>query len=173
MSDLLGRPIEGEVNRFTTPPPPQDEPQKFLDALDAILAVPGVEAVRWQQYTPSFNDGEACEFGVHEASVKIAGDRIDVEDDDTGEDYYESESGNGYRTEYDLYGYDYSTKEYRRKFVDLGEYDAEAIFNALDAFERVIQSGRHDTLLNDKFGDPADVIATRDGFTIEYYETPY
>src|SRR4051812_40042058 len=104
MSDLLGRPIEGEANRFTTPPPSQDELQKFLDAVDAILAVPGVEAVRWQQYAPSWNDGEACEFGVNGASVKIAGDKVDEEPED-GEDYYESENGNGFRTSYDLYDY--------------------------------------------------------------------
>lgn len=167
-NDLNGRPISGEVNRFTTPPPPQDTPENFLKAVDTILAVPGIEAVRWQQYTPSFNDGEACEFGVHTASVKIVGDKVDEEPEDD-EDYYESEYGNGFRTIYDLYDY---TAE-GRKFVTIGEYDGKVIYDALEAFENVIESGRHDTLLSDKFGDPADVIATKDGFTIEYYETPY
>lgn len=169
MSDLLGRPIEGEINRYTTAPPPQDTPENFLKAVDAVLAVPGIEAVRWQQYTPSFNDGEACEFGVRNTQVKIVGDKIDEETDD--DDYEESEYGNGFRVTYDLYDYTGSNRE--RKFIAVGEFDGKAIYEALNAFEAVIEGGRHDTLLNDKFGDPADVIATKDGFTIEYYETPY
>lgn len=45
------------------------------EAKEALMAdvkfffqdVPEVTSVRWQQYTPYFNDGETCEFEVHEA----------------------------------------------------------------------------------------------------------
>lgn len=30
---------------------------------------PEVETVSWTQYTPYFNDGDTCEFGVHEINV--------------------------------------------------------------------------------------------------------
>jgi hypothetical protein len=41
---------------------------------DLQNAVPDVEAVRWQQYTPYFNDGDTCEFSVHDPEVKFKGD---------------------------------------------------------------------------------------------------
>jgi hypothetical protein len=36
-------------------------------------ANPNIEAVRWTQYTPHFNDGDACVFGVHEPSAQLKG----------------------------------------------------------------------------------------------------
>lgn len=33
---------------------------------------PNLQAVRWTQYTPHFNDGEPCEFDVHEPSFGFA-----------------------------------------------------------------------------------------------------
>lgn len=35
---------------------------------------PQVEAIRWEQYTPYFNDGDACTFGRGEFHIKLAGD---------------------------------------------------------------------------------------------------
>lgn len=32
--------------------------------------VPEVATVEWRQYTPYFNDGDTCEFGVHDAAFK-------------------------------------------------------------------------------------------------------
>jgi hypothetical protein len=37
-------------------------------------ACPEVEAVQWTQYTPYFNDGETCEFSVHEKYFILVGD---------------------------------------------------------------------------------------------------
>ncbi len=33
---------------------------------------PEAVGIRWMQYTPYFNDGETCEFGVHEFYVKMS-----------------------------------------------------------------------------------------------------
>lgn len=41
----------------------------FLEAFKKLPA--NFEAVRWAQYTPHFNDGEACEFSVHETYFKL------------------------------------------------------------------------------------------------------
>jgi hypothetical protein len=38
-------------------------------------ACPEVEAVTWTQYTPYFNDGETCEFSVHEKYFILVGDK--------------------------------------------------------------------------------------------------
>ena len=35
---------------------------------------PELEAVRWNQYTPYFNDGDPCEFRVGDLTYKLAGD---------------------------------------------------------------------------------------------------
>ncbi len=33
---------------------------------------PDVESIKWHQYTPYFNDGDVCEFGVNsDASIKL------------------------------------------------------------------------------------------------------
>ena len=168
MNDLNGRVIEGQVNRFTDPLPPQDDPQRLLDALDAALNIPGVEAVMWTQYTPSWNDGDACVFGVRGASVKIAGDEEDLSDTD---EYDDSET-QGFRDTYSLY--DYGPGGYTdKKFHVIGETDCGLVYDALIELERTLESGRHDAVLSEKFGDPAAVIATKDGFKIEDYEAPY
>jgi hypothetical protein len=41
-----------------------EEFRKFFDAH------PEVEAIRWEQYTPYFNDGDACVFSVHDFCVR-------------------------------------------------------------------------------------------------------
>lgn len=63
-----------------------EERAKFMAAMQAELLVefralldrnPNVQAIRWVQYTPSWNDGEACEFTCGDVTV-----RFDVPEDD-------------------------------------------------------------------------------------------
>lgn len=44
---------------------------------------PDIKRVHWTQYTPYFNDGEACEFGVNEICFLL-------KDDDDEDSFYES-----------------------------------------------------------------------------------
>lgn len=44
-----------------------------------------VHNIFWTQYTPYFNDGEACEFSVHEAFLTLSSDHEDDDYDDDGE----------------------------------------------------------------------------------------
>lgn len=158
MTEFGGKTINGEITRYTNGPKAQDDPQVFLDALDAILAVPGIEAVKWQQYTPYFNDGEPCIFRIYTAYVRITGDDPEVGD-----------YADGFRSTYELYDYVVGER-YVRKFNPIAGYDSKAIYDALAVFEDVLSSGSHYTVLNDKFGDPAEVVARTDGFTVEFYE---
>lgn len=41
---------------------------------DFFKQYPQVEAVRWQQYVPGFNDGDPCTFSVRESSVLFSAD---------------------------------------------------------------------------------------------------
>lgn len=167
MSEFGGKTISGDINRFSEAPPTQADPQLFLDALDKALDTPGIQAVRWNQYTPYFNDGDACTFGIYGSEVKVAGVQPSAEYGDTDEE-------TTFLTTYDLYEYDPSKgNDYdsRRVFTTIGAgYPSRMIFDALEAFERVLESGEHFVILNEKFGDPAQVTATKDGFEVEYYE---
>lgn len=156
-STFADRPINGDVSHYADEPKQQDDPQVLLDALDKLLAVPGVESVRWTQYTPYFDDGEACVFHPYDAYVKVAGS------DDEGE------SGDGYLGEYDLFDY---TNGYDspKVFGEFGGHPGEPIYAALKEFEDVLTNGRHYVVLSQKFGDPAEVTATTAGFDVEYYE---
>jgi hypothetical protein len=69
---------------------------------------PKLKSFGWTQYTPYFNDGDECVFGVHndESTIDINGssyddrDRYDLKEDDEGEesepDEYEDEGGKFY-----------------------------------------------------------------------------
>lgn len=158
MSDFEGRAIKGDITRYTDGIKAQDDPQEFLDALDKLLAKPGVEAVRWNQYTPYFNDGEACTFRIYGASVKLAGD-----DEEVG-DY-----GDGYRDTYNLY--EYGPGGYQDKvYISVNGIDGRGVYEALNEFEGVLEGGSHYVVLNQKFGDPATVTATTAGFDVEFYD---
>lgn len=45
---------------------------------------PEIEAVRWAQYTPYFNDGDTCEFSVGELLYKLVGADEEESDYDDG-----------------------------------------------------------------------------------------
>lgn len=161
MSDLtINRPIEGDVNINTTASVPQVGPEEFLAAIDSLLAVPGVKKIRWHQYTPYFNDGEPCEFGVNEPAVKLSkkifGDTSEQSDYDDGfvDSYglYEYNGGNGYSED--------------NKTYEINGVSTKAVYDALqganwDSFEAVAKAN---------FGDHAVVTATTEGFEVEFFE---
>lgn len=62
----------------------KDEGQKLLkEHFTKLFALcPELEAVRWEQYTPYFNDGDPCEFSVHDWTVRMAGATGDADLDD-------------------------------------------------------------------------------------------
>lgn len=136
-STVLGRPVIGDYTPAYKPRRGQWQPQIFMDRLDALLALPGVESVKWEQYTPYFNDGDACVFGVHDPRVLIAGS-----EEEAGE--YED----GYLTSWD---------DELRDHPDVKE--------ALKSFEEAHEHSEN--FLRDSFGDHAEVFATTAGFTIE------
>lgn len=150
-SDFLGVPVSGDIHRFTSARAPQDDPAKLLAAINHVLDHPLVKALKWSQYTPYFNDGEACEFGVHrEPAVSIEGGS------DEGGDYED-----GFYASWDL------DRDYYPELeaLDLGDLQIR-----LRKAEDEIGSGRHYDILSEKFGDPAEVTATKEGFAVEYYD---
>lgn len=147
----IDRPINGDVSRFTSSRVEQGTAAEFLAELDAVLAVEGVEAVRWEQYTPYFNDGDACVFSTYELGVKFAGE-------DTAGDYED-----GYLDGWSI-GYKDTKGEYPYRPDSVSNEQAVA-FN-----EAKPNLARYEDVLRENFGDPAQVTATTSGFDVEFYE---
>lgn len=158
---FLGRKITGDVShRYVRRIVEQHDPQEFLDAIDAALSVPGVEAVRWEQYTPYFNDGDPCYFSTRELRAQIEG----LEGEDT--DY-----GDGFYCGYELSDWGPGATYDERMANAIYEVDGvntEAAYRALSDIGSIID--HHQSILQQKFGDPALITATKDGFDVDFYE---
>lgn len=135
-----GRPVTGDIPKRGYSTVEQKPIDGFIAWLDSVLALDGVESVKWQQHTPSFCDGDVCEFRVGEIYVRIEGDPEDAGD-------YED----GYRDSYDLTE---DHPEVKAAMVKMTYNEERAYYHALE----------------DAFGDPAEVVATKDGFSVEYYD---
>lgn len=46
---------------------------------DFLTKYPEVQSAQWDQYTPFFNDGEACVFNVYSPRVRLVGDNEEEE----------------------------------------------------------------------------------------------
>jgi hypothetical protein len=103
-------------------------------AIKAFLAGhPEVESIRWRQYTPYFNDGDACEFSVRGIYVKLVGA------DEDGGDYED-----GYEDEYGL-----DKEKHAQLRSDMTQLDA--LFDSAEDTMKVT------------FGDHVQVTVGRDG----------
>lgn len=138
-------------------------------------ANPRVEAVRWTQYTPYFNDGEACVFSVNDFEVRL-GEPAGSVSDDAEEDDEDGEWLDHWALTRESVCVQRGTKEQPGwngkmqtvpNYVDvpkkpIGRDIAEALGKLEDAVndEDVMQA---------VFGDHVQVTATRDGFTTEEY----
>lgn len=137
---VFGRPVTGEIPTRSRSHVEQKPIDGFIDWLDSVLELDGVEAVKWQQHTPSWNDGDVCEFGVGEFHVRVEGDPEDCGDCE-----------DGFR---DAYGFREDHPEIEAALKKMTYSDERAYEHALEQ----------------AFGDPAEITATKDGFAVEYYD---
>jgi hypothetical protein len=123
----------------------------FVDFLDKFPAVYGLG---WTQYTPSWNDGEACEFEVHELNLYLTEEAYN--NDDSDQDVY-----GRYRSKP-------SADELERIEGVGGEQEFRRIlshFAAVNAF--FLKINPED--MKFVFGDGAKVLSTRSNFKNFYY----
>lgn len=103
---------------------------------------PSVSAVRWSQYTPYFNDGDTCEFRVHEIHVQFDGSKDGGDRDD------------GFFSSWDI--------SFALRHGEISEDTAGERGAALDAFARL-----HDSIPEElhhaAFDDHVEVTIRRDG----------
>ncbi len=109
---------------------------------ELFAANPSLKSVKWRQYTPYFNDGDPCEFGVHDFHVLADG----LE-----------------KTKYaDKEGFVEDTYDMNDEQKTL----AEPLLSAARALSRLVP---RDVMLA-AFGDHVKVAATREGFAVTEYE---
>lgn len=175
-TELAGRPITGTINHYSSAPVEQRPITTLIELLDALLTLPGADAVRWEQYTPYFNDGDACTFDVCEPSLRMsppepvdADPKINTAPDDLDED-----EGEGDGDFVDLWSLRYyndperhgDEEGWKPRYPGIGP----EIVDALEKFGNALVSGAYDRDLLTNFGDPAQVTATVAGFNVEHYD---
>ncbi|MEH1056015.1 hypothetical protein V6U89_12475 [Micromonospora sp. CPCC 206171] len=112
----------------------------------------------WQQYTPYFNDGEPCHFGIDRLWVRTTADRPDADPDDLRVGRYEDPHPTlGWR------GWE-AGREWPYTGADEPRYER------VRALADALAEGGFDDVLLDAFGDHATVTVRRDGIAVQFYE---
>ncbi|WP_280438079.1 hypothetical protein [Nocardia carnea] len=150
--ELAGRPISGTVwlDTTTVDQKPFDE---LIASLDAVFAFPEVRSIEWDQYTPYYLDGCICVFTVDGVGFRI-----------TGADDFRPR---GNHLDLDDLRHDDNPPKYQgsRQFEV-----SRDLHTAITACSTALESGAYHLDLRKHFGDPATVLATREGFAVEYYD---
>jgi hypothetical protein len=172
MSDtknFLGIPVEGHIHRRDKNTTAQISKEEFGEILAKVIKDERVEAVKWRQYTPYFNDGDPCEFGVHEPTFKFTGVDIDPEDTDYGDGFMST------------YSFDYHPELKKMlgapsrswKADEKGEWrhtpDDQEFARAVYRLSSTIEGGSAYDVLMDAFGDHAEITVYSDRIVVDEY----
>lgn len=111
---------------------------------------PDIDQITWNQYTPYFNDGDECIFGVHDMYFTLAKDKVDLSDvrwpDDDG----------------NCHGYSF--------YVSKGEVDPiKKQRDVFSSFAREINRLPNE-VFKDTFGDHVKIVASKNGFDVEEFQ---
>lgn len=120
---------------------------------DFFTLVPSVKRVVWSQYTPYFNDGDSCTFGVNDP--KFYNFTEDEEDDDFDPDEDELQNGQWAVESWDLR--DSSQYGLTEEEKDLIQFVSKTISDNNDFFEEI-------------FGDHIEITITAEGIETEEYD---
>ena len=108
-------------------------------------ALPAGYEIVWMQYTPYFNDGDACTFSVNDPTLRKTLAEVDAEDDERDDDEGACLSTDGY----DL-------KNYVNDPID--GFDADAFLALASLFKSLPED-----LCLAAFGDHVKVVVRSDG----------
>jgi hypothetical protein len=156
---FLGVPVEGDVP-LGRPRPVQRPLSDLEPVLRTILADQDIVAFGWTQYTPYYNDGERCEFGVNAPWFRTT---VDAENDEDLEDLELS-----IHPTLAPHRYDHRVPG---RFVPV-ERDAETVarYARCQALADALATGEFDDVLLDAFGDHAHIRISPSGITVDEYE---
>lgn len=162
-TNFLGMPVSGDITQGSSRVD-QKPIEELAPLFQALLDDPAIVEFGWRQYTPYFNDGDTCEFGVQGLWVKTVDD-AHAEDN---EDYYVSDLDIDYHRSLG------KTKavwdEAERKILDwVYEGPDEDRYNRCQALDRALQSGAFENELLKHFGDHALITVRDNGIEVEFY----
>lgn len=145
-STFEGLPVKGDIGYYSEQEKkPQKSAPELMAALHQVLQHDGVQGVVWTQYTPYFNDGEPCLFGLNLRGVILSDQR---EGELADYEIYDADS------DVDLLVYDSWTMRETRPELSAALSELEG---DLDSYQDVAWKA---------FGDPSHVVATIHGFTV-------
>ena len=128
------------------------EPLK--DALVATVKELGIKEINWAQYTPHWNDGEACEFGIHTPNIII---------DNEGEDELET-----YECEWNdsksSYFAQYVLPELKKHNITRTQWEK------VTEFSNWITSYEAEDVMQAAFGDGYKVRVRPNGIVVDEYD---
>lgn len=181
-TSFLGIKVEGSISKGNkrTPQRPLSELEPLIRA---VLADEYIHSFGWTQYTPYFNDGEPCEFGVGEPWFRtiddVAAKSTAAEDVDEDDEEYDNEDDYSYTLGYSghpsLGKQDYEWDnprdwENRRKVYGRYEGNRQSSFMTCSTLSDAINSGAFEDVLLEAFGDHARVTVRAAGITVDTYE---
>lgn len=142
--------------------------EKFKVAFEAFMKdffklVPQVKQVRWDQYTPYFNDGDSCTFSVNEPYFSnYLHNSDDYDEDDYDEDEDEDDTDDTEKYEWEISTWEIRDNEYEQ--YGLNEEQKNLIMFVNDMI-----SGNED-FFYEIFGDHQQIVITEKGIEHDYYE---
>jgi len=166
---FLGIPVEGDI--ASTKRTPQRPLEDLAPLMQALLDDDGIARFGWRQYTPYFNDGDACEFSAGSLWVARPED-LDPDDPETVDaeeldvDYGSplgSYEGGEWVPDPDNPGCNH------RVGMTYSGPDRDR-YDRCKALSAAIDSGQFDNVLLEAFGDHANISVAREGITVECYE---
>lgn len=180
---FLGIPIHGDI-QYAANATRQDPFELLQEELAKLVAFESFTYLRWNQYTPYFNDGDSCVFRVGDVSIFVPG--MSGDEDDYWEEgpfhdlprsdrsIYVSDEDNAALDKFvgitTPASYDWRTKTHTGAdgWV-LEPEDPEMITQAIKV-SWMIESGKHDVGLLKTFGDHAEIRLRRDRIDVDTYE---
>lgn len=164
---FAGLPVEGTIERYTETGKSQRPKEELEHILRDVWSTPGMDEfkyIEWDQYTPYFNDGDACVF--HSTEVRLVPYKVKeynsdelVDPDDLHEHYEDVEGPVSL----------WSVKWDNNPRNTTGESRNKHLFPVIDALSP-IEDGSFDVVLNGAFGDPSTVRVYRDKIVVSYYD---
>ncbi|ORT58213.1 hypothetical protein [Streptomyces sp. CB03238] len=168
--NFLGIPITGDIAHGSTRVP-QITKEEFAALLKPVLDHPDVHCIGWRQYTPYFNDGDTCEFSAHEVWLVTTHDLEQYEYLVENDPYMvEEDLAVGSERHPTLGGRPHHWDDDNRRMV-YEDYQGEhrALYDAANALDAAVQSGKSDHVLIDLFGDHCQVVVYKDKIEVEEY----
>ncbi|SDH18098.1 hypothetical protein SAMN05421505_11285 [Sinosporangium album] len=173
---FMGLTIEGDRDFNRVRAGEQWDGDRASRVLAPLMESPRIEAIRWTQYTPYFNDGDVCEFSVYGASYKVNDRPLpDPADDyDEEEDFLTTYSprlkGGRYERRVPGTGRYFEDNYVKAEWEEYGDFCARHDdYDAMNDFSNSIEAGYLDQLFYDLFGDHARVTVYKDRIEVEEY----